>query len=121
MLNHNQVELIGHIATNPEVRTLTDQKKVANFRMATTESWKNGDERKERTEWHPLVIWKPALIDFASTHVKKGAYVRVIAKLQHRKVEKDGEQPEYKTDIVVRRIDFLEPKAVSSSGEDDTE
>lgn len=125
MLNVNKVELIGNVASNPEVRTLGDGSKVANVRIATNETWKKDGERKERVEYHQLVIWKESLIDFVSEHVRKGAYVRVMAKLQHRKVEKAGEPTEYRTDIVVRQVDFLESKAVSSSrgaaNDDDSE
>nr|WP_298689552.1 single-stranded DNA-binding protein [uncultured Dongia sp.] len=111
MFNRNQVELIGHIASNPEVRSLDDGKKVLNLRIATNESWKDkkSGERHERTEFTPIVIWRPSLIDFVEKHVRKGAYVLIEAKLQNRAKEKDGEKV-YQIDVVGNRLSFCEAK-----------
>jgi single-strand DNA-binding protein len=109
MLNRNQVELIGHIASNPEVRNLDDGKKALNLRIATNESWKDkkSGERHERTEFTPIVIWRPSLIDFVEKHVRKGAYVLIGVKLQNRTKEKDGEKV-HQIDVVGNRLSVCE-------------
>ncbi len=99
----NKVILIGNLGADPEVRSLPSGGKVVNLRIATTESWrdKNSGERKERTEWHRVVIFSEGLTRVAEQYLKKGSKVYVEGQLQTRKWEKDGVD-QYSTEIVLQ-------------------
>ncbi|MER9628407.1 single-stranded DNA-binding protein [Mesorhizobium sp. M0296] len=102
----NKVTLIGNLGADPEVRNLNSGVAVANFSIATSESWKdkNSGEKKERTEWHRVVVWNDGLISVIEKYVKKGSKVYVEGELQTRKWEKDGVD-HYSTEVVLTGFD----------------
>ena len=83
----NKVILVGNLGRDPEVRSTQDGTKVANLSLATSESWKdkNSGERRERTEWHRVVIFNERLVDVAEKYLKKGSKVYIEGQLQTRK------------------------------------
>jgi single-strand DNA-binding protein len=99
----NKVILIGNLGADPEVRSLPNGGKVVNLRIATSESWRdrNSGERKERTEWHRVVIFSEGLTKVAEQYLRKGSKVYIEGQLQTRKWEKDG-QDQYSTEIVLQ-------------------
>ena len=99
----NKVILIGHLGADPEIRKTQDGRSIANLRLATSESWKdkNTGEKRERTEWHRVVIFSEGLARVAEAYCKKGDKVYVEGQLQTRKWEKDG-QTHYATEIVLQ-------------------
>ncbi len=99
----NKVILIGNLGKDPEVRTMQNGGKVANLSLATSESWKDKatGERKEKTEWHRVVIFGQ-LADIAERYLKKGSKVYVCGSLQTRKwTDKDGAE-KYSTEVVLQ-------------------
>ncbi|MGJ5032250.1 single-stranded DNA-binding protein [Bradyrhizobium sp. HKCCYLS2038] len=98
----NQVQLIGNVGDDPEIKTLSSGSVVANFSIATSESWKDKStgEKKERTEWHRIVVWNEGLCNVIEQFVRKGSKVFVQGELQTRSWEKDGEK-RYSTEVVL--------------------
>ena len=99
----NRVTLIGNLGADPEVRNTTGGSKVVNFRVATTESWrdKTSGEKKERTEWHSIVVWNEGIAGVAEKYLKKGSKCYVEGELQTRKwQDKDGND-RYSTEVVL--------------------
>ncbi|HVJ35169.1 MAG TPA: single-stranded DNA-binding protein [Terriglobia bacterium] len=111
MHNRNRFEFIGNIASNPEVTTLESGKKVCNLRIAVNESWKDQQtgERKENTDFFPIVVWNPKTIELVEKWVRKGAYMSIEGKLKETRKEKEG-FVYYQTDKIGLRFHFLEPK-----------
>src|SRR5882762_5848112 len=101
----NKVILIGNLGADPEVRSLPNGGKVVNLRLATTDTWrdKNSGERKERTEWHRVVIFSEGLTKIAEQYLKKGSKVYIEGSLQTRKWEKDGVD-QYSTEVVLQNF-----------------
>ena len=101
----NKVILIGNLGRDPEVRFAQDGTKIVNFPVATSESWKDktSGERKEKTEWHRVVIFNERLADVAERYLKKGAKVYVEGALQTRKWTQDN-QERYTTEVVLQRF-----------------
>lgn len=102
----NKVLLIGNLGRDPEVRSTQDGTRVCNLSIATSESWKdkNSGERRERTEWHRIVIFNDKLVDVAERFLKKGSKVYLEGALQTRKwTDKDG-QEKYTTEIVLQKF-----------------
>ena len=99
----NKVILIGHLGRDPEVRSFQSGGRVCNLSIATSESWrdKSSGERKERTEWHRVVITNENLIGVAERFLKKGSKVYLEGQLETRKFDKDGRET-YTTEIVLR-------------------
>jgi single-strand DNA-binding protein len=100
----NKVILVGNLGADPEVRQTQDGRSIVNLRLATTESWrdKQSGERKEKTEWHSVVIFNEGLTKVASQFLKKGAKVYVEGQLQTRKwQDKDGND-RYTTEVVLQ-------------------
>ena len=99
----NKVILIGNIGNDPEVKSMQSGDKVCNFSVATSESWKDkaSGERKERTEWHRVVVFNQGLINVCENYLKKGSKVYVEGQVETRNYEKDG-QKIYTTEIVLR-------------------
>lgn len=99
----NKVILVGNLGADPEVRNLPSGGKVVNLRVATSESWRdrNTGERKEKTEWHRVVIFSEGLAKVAEQYLRKGSKVYLEGQLQTRKWEKDG-QDQYSTEIVLQ-------------------
>jgi single-strand DNA-binding protein len=98
----NKVILVGNLGADPEIRRLNSGDMVANLRIATSESWrdKNSGERREKTEWHQVVIFNDNLAKVAEQYLKKGMKVYIEGSLQTRKWEKDGVE-RYSTEIVL--------------------
>ncbi|URK87837.1 single-stranded DNA-binding protein [Rhizobium sp. RCAM05350] len=100
----NKVILIGNLGADPEIRRTQDGKPIANLNIATSESWRdrNSGERKEKTEWHRVVIFNEGLCKVAEQYLKKGATVYIEGQLQTRKwQDKDG-QDRYSTEVVLQ-------------------
>lgn len=99
----NKVILIGNVGKDPEIRTLQNGGKVANLSIATSESWKDKStgEKKEKTEWHRVVVFGP-LAEIVEKYVKKGSKIYVSGSLQTRKwTDKDGVE-KYSTEVVLQ-------------------
>ncbi|GAB2179144.1 single-stranded DNA-binding protein [Dongia sp. agr-C8] len=101
----NKVILIGNLGRDPEIRTTQDGTKVANLSVATSENWrdKNSGERKEKTEWHRVVVFNDRLVDVIERYLKKGAKVYLEGALQTRKWTDQSGQEKYTTEIVLQR------------------
>ncbi len=100
----NKVILVGNLGKDPEVRHTQDGKAIVNLSIATTESWrdKGSGERKEKTEWHRVVIFNEALAKVAEQYLKKGSSVYLEGQLQTRKwTDKDGVE-KYSTEVVLQ-------------------
>lgn len=100
----NKVILIGNLGADPEIRRTQDGRPIANLRVATSESWrdKTTGERKEKTEWHRVVIFNEGLCKIAEQYLKKGSKVYLEGALQTRKwQDKDG-QDKYSTEVVLQ-------------------
>lgn len=125
----NKVILVGNLGNDPEVKTMQSGDRVANLSVATSESWKDKatGERKERTEWHRVVVFNQNLINVCENYLKKGSKIYVEGQLETRSWEQDG-QKKYTTEVVLRpyrgEITMLDSKGSSgggfaSSGQDD--
>jgi single-strand DNA-binding protein len=103
----NKVQLIGHLGKDPEVRSSPSGKKMANLRLATSESWrdKQTGERKERTEWHTVVIFNENLVKIVESYVKKGSKIYVEGKLATRKWQDQNGADRYSTEVVLSDFD----------------
>lgn len=99
----NKVILVGNLGRDPEVRALQNGGKVCNLAVATSETWKDqSGERKERTEWHKVVIYNENLAGVAERFLKKGSKVYLEGQLQTRSYEQNGEK-KYVTEVVLQR------------------
>jgi single-strand DNA-binding protein len=103
----NKVILVGNLGADPEVRSFQNGGQVCNLRIATSENWrdKQTGERRERTEWHNVVLRSDGLIGVAQRYLKKGSKVYVEGKLQTRKWQDQSGQDRYTTEIVVGGFD----------------
>lgn len=101
----NKVILVGNLGADPEIRRLNSGDPVVNMRLATTETWrdKSSGERRERTEWHNVVIFNDHLAKVAEQYLKKGMKVYIEGQLQTRKWEKDGVE-RYTTEVVLQKF-----------------
>lgn len=101
----NKVILIGNLGRDPEVRRLPSGDPVVNLRIATSESWrdKQSGERKERTEWHNVVIFNEQLAKVAEQYLRKGSKVYVEGQLQTRKWQDQSGADKYTTEVVLQR------------------
>jgi len=99
----NKVILVGNLGADPEVRHMQNGKPVCNLRIATSESWRDRDsgERRERTEWHRVVIFNEGLCKIAENYLRKGSKVYIEGQLQTRQYEQDG-ITKYSTEIVLQ-------------------
>ena len=102
----NKVTLIGNLGADPEVRTMQSGDEVVNLSIATSESWKDkaSGERKEKTEWHRVVIFSPGLVNVCKNYLQKGSKIYLEGQLQTRSWEQDG-QKKYTTEVVLRGYD----------------
>ena len=100
----NKVILIGNLGADPEIRRTGDGRPVANLRVATSESWKDKatGERREKTEWHRVVIFSEGLCRIAEQYLKKGAKVYLEGQLQTRKWQDKEGQDRYSTEVVLQ-------------------
>ena len=102
----NKVILIGNLGRDPEVRSTQDGTKIVNFTLATSENWrdKSSGERRERTEWHRVVIFNENLARIAEQYLRKGSSVYVEGQLQTRKWTDQQGQEKYTTEVVLQRF-----------------
>ncbi len=102
----NKVTLIGNLGRDPEVRMLQSGDPVANLSVATSESWRDkaSGERREKTEWHRVVIFNPNLAKVAEQYLKKGSKVYLEGQLQTRKWTDQSGQDRYTTEVVLQRF-----------------
>ncbi|MBX3567194.1 MAG: single-stranded DNA-binding protein [Rhizobiaceae bacterium] len=102
----NKVILVGNLGADPEIRRLNSGEPVVNIRIATSESWrdKNSGERKEKTEWHNVVIFNDNLAKVAEQYLKKGMKVYVEGQLQTRKWQDQSGQDRYTTEVVLQKF-----------------
>ena len=100
----NMVMLIGNLGADPEIRSFQNGGKVANLRIATSESWKdrNTGERKEKTEWHTVAIFSEGLVGVAENYLRKGSKVYIEGKLQTRKWQDQSGADRYSTEVVLQ-------------------
>lgn len=100
----NKVILVGNLGRDPEIRHTQDGKKIANISIATSESWKdrNTGERRERTEWHRVVIFSEGLANIAEQYLRKGSKVYIEGQLQTRKWTDQSGQDKYSTEVVLQ-------------------
>jgi single-strand DNA-binding protein len=102
----NKVILIGNLGRDPEIRSTQDGTQIANLSVATSESWRDrsSGERRERTEWHRVVIFNENLVKVASQYLKKGSKVYLEGQLQTRKWTDQSGQEKYTTEVVLPRF-----------------
>ncbi len=102
----NKVILLGNLGRDPEVRSTQDGRKIVNLRIATSESWKdrNSGERREKTEWHQVVIFNENLGRVAEQYLRKGSKVYLEGQLQTRKWTDQQGQERYSTEIVLQQF-----------------
>ncbi len=121
----NKVILIGNLGADPEIRTLNSGDRVANLRIATSETWRDrgSGERKERTEWHRVVIFNDNLVKVAESYLKKGSKVYVEGAIQTRKWTDQSGQEKYSTEVVLQKfrgeLTMLDGRGGEGGGDDD--
>jgi len=101
----NKVQLIGRLGADPEIKQMVNGKSVARLSVATSQSWKDksSGERKEKTEWHRMVIFNEGLVSVVQQYVKKGANVYIEGQLSTRKWKDEASgQDKYSTEIVLQ-------------------
>ncbi|MGD9806790.1 MAG: single-stranded DNA-binding protein [Hyphomicrobiaceae bacterium] len=100
----NKVILVGNLGADPEIRRTQDGRPIANLRLATSETWrdKGTGERRERTEWHRVVIFSEPLCKVVEQYVKKGAKLYIEGQLQTRKWQDQQGQERYSTEVVLQ-------------------
>ena len=103
----NKVILVGNLGRDPEIRTMQNGARVANLSLATGESWKDKatGERRERTEWHRVVIFNDGLVNIAERYLKKGSKVYLEGQLQTRKWQDQSGKDNYSTEVILRGYD----------------
>ena len=118
----NKVTLIGNLGRDPEVRSTQDGMKIVNLSLATSENWKdrNSGERRERTEWHRVVIFNENLARVAEQYLRKGSKIFVEGQLQTRKWTDQSGQDRYTTEVVLQRyrgeLTMLDGRAEGGGG-----
>jgi single-strand DNA-binding protein len=102
----NKVILVGNLGRDPEIRSTQDGMRIANLAVATSETWRDkmSGERKERTEWHRVVIFNERLAEVAEKYLKKGSKIYVEGALQTRKWTDNSGQERYTTEVVLQRF-----------------
>lgn len=122
----NKVTLIGNLGRDPDIRTTNDGKEIATFSIATSESWKDktSGERKEKTEWHRIVVFSEGLVRVIKAYVKKGSKLYIEGQLQTRKWTDNENQERYTTEIVLQNFNstliLLDSKGDSHSYSSDS-
>ena len=115
MAGVNKVILVGNLGKDPEVRYLDSGVAVANFSLATTESYKNKEgERVNQTEWHNIVLWR-GLAEIAEKYLKKGSSVYIEGKIKNRKWEDKDGNTRYNTEILADNMTMLGSKPSPNS------
>ena len=100
----NKVILVGNVGQDPEVRTTQDGREIANFSLATSESWKDksSGEKREKTEWHRVVVFSQGLVGIIKNYVKKGSKLYIEGSLQTRKWTDNQGVEKYTTEIALQ-------------------
>lgn len=100
----NKVILVGRVGQDPQCRTMQSGDKVASFSIATSENWKDktSGERKEKTEWHRIVVWNQGLVGIVEKYVKKGSKVYLEGQLETRKWAGNDGVEKFSTEVVLR-------------------
>jgi len=120
----NKVILVGNLGADPEIRRTQDGRPVANLRVATSDSWRDKatGERRERTEWHRVVIFNEGLCRIAEQYLKKGAKVYLEGQLQTRKWQDQQGQDRYSTEVVLQgfnsQLTMLDRAGTGAAGGD---
>jgi single-strand DNA-binding protein len=121
----NKVILIGNLGADPEIRRTQDGRPIANLRIATSESWRDKatGERKEKTEWHRVVVFNEGLCRIAEQYLKKGSKVYIEGQLQTRKWQDQSGQDKYSTEVVLQgfnsQLTMLDGRAGGGGGASD--
>lgn len=119
----NKVILVGNLGADPEIRRMQDGRPVANLRVATSENWKDKatGERREKTEWHRVVIFNEGLCRIAEQYLKKGSKIYLEGQLQTREWEDQSGQRRWTTEVVLQGFNavltMLDGRASSGTGE----
>lgn len=120
----NKAIVVGNVGGEPEIRSTQDGSKIANFSLATSEGWKDKltGERKDKTEWHRIVVFNQNLVDVVEKYVRKGTKLYVEGQLQTRQwTDKEGKE-RYSTEIVLSRfrgdLTILTPKGEGGGAAD---
>ncbi|WP_286233774.1 single-stranded DNA-binding protein [Thalassotalea sediminis] len=113
----NKVIIVGNLGQDPEVRFMPNGSAVANFTVATSETWKDKQtgEQKEKTEWHRIVIYQ-RLAEIAGEYLKKGSKVYLEGRLQTRKWQNQQGQDQYTTEIVANEMQMLDSRGQGQGG-----
>lgn len=120
----NKVILVGNLGRDPEFRYTPAGKKVANFSIATSDQWrdKESGERRERTEWHRIVVYNEGLADVVERFVKKGSKLYIEGKLRTRKWQGQDGKDNYSTEVVLEgynsSLTMLDNRPASSDGQE---
>jgi len=120
----NKVILIGNLGADPEIRRTQDGRPIANLRLATTETWRdrNSGERRERTEWHRVVIFSEGLCRIVEQYLRKGSKIYVEGQLQTRKWQDQSGQDRYSTEVVLQNFNgtltMLDSRSGGGGGDD---
>src|SRR5210317_1816237 len=113
----NKVILIGNLGADPEIRYTQSGTPVVNFRIATTERWKNQEgQQQEQTEWHNIVAWR-RLAEICGEYLSKGSRVYIEGKLQTRKWQDQNGNDRYSTEIVANDMKMLSPRGTGAGGD----
>jgi single-strand DNA-binding protein len=126
----NKVILVGNLGFNPEIRATQDGREIATLRVATSESWKdkNTGERKEKSEWHRVVVFNENLVRVVDQYAHKGSKLYIEGQLQTRKWTNQEGVEQYSTEVVVqgysstiKLLDSRQQKGEQSRGDDEPE
>jgi single-strand DNA-binding protein len=121
----NKVILVGNLGRDPEIRTLNSGDRVANLNLATSETWRDrtSGERKERTEWHRVVIFNDNIVKVAENYLRKGAKVYIEGALQTRKYTDQSGAEKFSTEVVLQKfrgeLTMLDGRAEGGARSDD--
>ncbi len=120
----NKVILVGNVGQDPDIRSTSDGREIANFSIATSESWKDKatGEKKEKTEWHRIVIFSQGLVGIVKNYVKKGTKLYIEGSLQTRKWTDNQGVEKFTTEIVLQNfnstLQILDGRERGSSSSD---
>lgn len=118
----NKVTLIGNLGQDPEIRNMQDGRKLATFSLATSENWRDrsSGERRERTEWHRIVVFSEGLVRVIEQYIKKGSKLYIEGQLQTRKWTDQNGQDRYTTEVVLQNFNssliMLDGRSGGSAG-----
>lgn len=122
----NKVIIVGNLGNDPDIRTMQSGDKVANLSIATSESWKDKatGERREKTEWHRVVVFNKGVVGVCENYLKKGSKVYIEGQLETRSWEQDG-QKKYTTEVVLRpyrgELTMLDGRSGGGYGQDNNQ